>query len=141
VRVDGDLLFTLGIREGVRGGRPRRRSDAASRSELLAPVEELGALALDRGRVRFTGAHEIAHIRLGGGETVSDTLGIAARTLRRGEALFGIFSATLGIGTLREDLALRFFSGEELLVKAGCHCTELSRRVAVGPSARLDQPR
>ena len=139
--IDGHLLgsFRRGERLGRGGARGRRRAPVLR--EPLAPVEELGALALDRGGVRFTGARQIAHVRLGCGEIVGDTLGVAAPALRGSEALFGIFAATLGIGTLREDLALCFFGGEELFVKTSGHRSQLRRRIAVGTCARLDQTR
>ena len=141
MRVDSHLLisFRRGERLGCGGARGRRRVPILG--ELLAAREQLGALALDRGGVHFTRAHEITNVRLHGREIVSNALGIAARTLRRREALFGIFTAALGVGAFRKDLALRFFSGEELFVKTSGHRPKLRRRIAVGTGTRLDKTR
>src|SRR6266480_5468206 len=102
MRVDGHLLVSFRTSEGLGRRRARGRRRAPVLGELLAPIEELSALPLDRGRVRFAPAREIAHVRLRCGELVRNALGVPASALRCREALFRVFTAALGIGTLRE---------------------------------------
>src|SRR5207247_8836792 len=99
------------------------------------------ALRLDGRGVVLTRAHDITTVRPRGREIVSNALGIATRTLRRRKALFGICTAALGVGAFRKDLALRFFSGEELFVKTSRHRAQLPCRIAVGTRTRLDKTR
>ena len=132
VRVDRHLLAPLGRREDVRSGVPRRRRDLAVTRQLFATGEELGTLALDRGSAGLACADEIADVRFGGREPVRGDLGIASRTLCRGKPHVGLSAPALSVRPLGENVALRAFGGDELLVQSRRHRRELRGGVAFG---------
>src|SRR5207237_8822766 len=122
-------------------GGPRRRRDLAVTRQLFATSEELGALALDRRGARLACADEIADVRFGGREPVRGDLGVTARTLCAGKTRVGLFASALGIGTLREAVALRAFGGDELLMQSRRHRREVRRGVALGALPRVHDAR
>src|SRR5439155_350457 len=125
VRIDGYLLAALGCRKDIGGGISRRRSDLAVARQLFATREELGTLALDRAGARLLCAHEIADVRFRGRELIGCDLGVAPRALGGGKPLVGLFAPALGVGALRENIALRALRRDELLVQPRSHRGEL----------------
>src|SRR5439155_819020 len=141
VRIDGYLLAALGCRKDIGGGISRRRSDLAVARQLFATREELGTLALDRAGARLLCAHEIADVRFRGRELIGCDLGVAPRALGGGKPLVGLFAPALGVGALRENVALRALRRDELLVQPRSHRGELRGGVALGALPRVDDAR
>ena len=141
MRIDGYLLAALGCRKDIGGGISRRRSDLAVARQLFATREELGTLALDRAGARLLCAHEIADVRFRGRELIGCDLGVAPRALGGGKPLVGLFAPALGVGALRENVALRALRRDELLVQPRSHRGELRGGVALGALPRVDDAR
>src|SRR5207244_11511073 len=107
----------------------------------LPTPEAPGPLALDRAGARLLRAHEIADLRFRSREPIGYDLGVAPRALRRGQPLVGLLPPALGLGALRENVALRALRRDQLLVEPRGHRGELRGGIALGALPRIDDAR
>ena len=78
MRIARGLLAALGDGERIGRRGARARCGGAVGGQALAPLEDVGPLALDGGRARVGYAHEVADVGVLRRDAVDDALGVAA---------------------------------------------------------------